>query len=483
MTEIINNNVKTSVTPDEYILDGNVPAPSLEDGGLRDINTMGRAANEKIRVLSLEAGGLRGVGEIIFIKAIEHAAGMPITKLVDYITGTSAGGILAGLYLAEDNNQHLKYDSNSVLDIFNNRVSQGFPQDYGSWIKNFFGIFASEYDRAIADSLINDIMGDIRLADFDIPMSAHTFSLNDYAPKTWSTFAACNNEDENIYARDLIAATSAAPTLLAPYVISGKTYIDGGVMGNGPTMLGIAELFQYHPELGVDDLVVVSLGSVQKAHNNISPEQQGYGLYQWLFGNTSLISIFLEAPTLADEFGASKIFKHYHRLNTTISEELASPDNPSGMKDLQTLAEEYVAQNQDKIDTIVRGLTEGTSTHRLKSICPNSTLHHNNQKNTPDTDKNIFDSSADKTMSAMSYISSITKHAIDLGAQYANSLKSTLGSQFLINKESITSYTMYFKSNEFAREEYHQETHTMLHRNYGDDEGFHGSQTEQFTEL
>lgn len=481
MTEtiIISNNVEISV-----ISDGNVPAASLEADGSRGANSIGRAADEKVRVLSLEAGGLRGVDEIIFIKAIEHAAGgKPITELVDYITGTSAGGILAGIYLTEDDNNHLKYNSDGVLNVFNNKVSQGFPQDDWSWIKNSFGIFASKYDRAIADSLIHEIIGDIRLADFDIPMSAHTFSLSDYTPKTWSTFAACSNEDENIYARDLIAATSAAPTLLAPYVISGKTYIDGGVMGNGPTMLGIAELFKYRPELGIDDLVVVSLGTGQKAHNNISPEQQGYGLYQWLFGNTSLISIFLEAPTLADEFGASKIFKHYHRLNTAISEELASPDNPSGMKDLQTLAEEYVAQNPDKIAAIVGDLTAGASTHRLNSTCPNATSHHNSQKSNPDAGKTILNDSADKNVGIASYVSNVTKHAIDFVAQYFNSLKATLGSQFLINKESITSYTMYFKSNEFAREEYNQENNTVLYQNYGDDGIFHGSQAEQFTEL
>jgi hypothetical protein len=42
---------------------------------------------------------------------------------------------------------------------------------------------------------------------------------------------------------------------------------------------------------------------------------------------------------------------------------------------------------------------------------------------------------------------------------------------------------MYFKSNEFAREEYNQENNTVLYQNYGDDGIFNGSQAEQSTEL
>lgn len=47
------------------------------------------------RILCLDGGGIRGLVQMCILQEIEHRTGKSVTKLFDWIVGTSTGGILA----------------------------------------------------------------------------------------------------------------------------------------------------------------------------------------------------------------------------------------------------------------------------------------------------------------------------------------------------------------------------------------------------
>nr|WP_315142731.1 patatin-like phospholipase family protein [uncultured Flavobacterium sp.] len=48
-------------------------------------------------ILCLDGGGMRGVLTLQLLKKLEETAGIPCFELFDMVTGTSTGGIIAGL--------------------------------------------------------------------------------------------------------------------------------------------------------------------------------------------------------------------------------------------------------------------------------------------------------------------------------------------------------------------------------------------------
>lgn len=49
------------------------------------------------RILSLSGGGVKGIAELVVLTEIEERTGKSITELFPIITGTSVGGLIAGL--------------------------------------------------------------------------------------------------------------------------------------------------------------------------------------------------------------------------------------------------------------------------------------------------------------------------------------------------------------------------------------------------
>jgi patatin-like phospholipase/acyl hydrolase len=215
---------------------------------------------KKVRILSLDGGGIRGVIPATIIKYAEEylqkkVPGTTIADHFDLIAGTSTGGILSAIYLMPQdiNKNKAKYTASEALDFY---VQEGYNIFNASKIKDWKRLWglsnATGYSSHNLEKLLKDKFGDLLISELLKPCLIPTYDMN-----SKSSFFFTSTEDTSkreFFVRDVLRSTSAAPTYFSPAKIkniapapineqnpTNMINLDGGVFANNPTMCAYAE--------------------------------------------------------------------------------------------------------------------------------------------------------------------------------------------------------------------------------------------------
>lgn len=253
---------------------------------------------KKVRILSLDGGGIRGIIPATIVEYIEEQLKIksknPNARIADYfdmIVGTSTGGLLTCFYLkpnpdgAVPSTQYPASKALSVyadegIDIFNN-------SKYFSWF-GFRQLWnATQYNPAYLEKTLQNYFKvtdengkevDIMLDKMVKPCTLTTYNMNEKSSSFLRSTDAARKDDPRSYkAWEALRSTSAAPTYFPPAeihnyakpVTSENTLynLDGGVFANNPTMCAYAEARNTKfPERGIDypsasNMHILSIGT------------------------------------------------------------------------------------------------------------------------------------------------------------------------------------------------------------------------------
>ena len=191
-------------------------------------------------ILALDGGGMRGILTIQLLKKLEEVSGLKCYELFDMISGTSTGGIIAGLIIKGYSAQEIEglYDK-LITEVFHKRpVGNRFinpPQfsknKYRELLKDIIG-----YDLNLEDAC--------RTHDLDMLITSRDMSA---AEETF--FAAFKQEDgtyegtyKEVLLRGVMESTMSAPTYFYPL----ERFVDGGVTThNNPSLAAFIEAISY----------------------------------------------------------------------------------------------------------------------------------------------------------------------------------------------------------------------------------------------
>jgi patatin-like phospholipase/acyl hydrolase len=213
---------------------------------------------KKVRILSLDGGGIRGIIPATIIKYAEEylqkkRPGTTIADHFDLIAGTSTGGILTGIYLVPQDDNKAKY---SAIDAFNFYVENGDAIFNASKISNWKRLWglgsAVKFNPRNLEKLLKEKIGDLKISELMKPCLITTYNMTQK-----SAFFFTSTQDtakREFFVRDILRSTSAAPTYFPPAKIiniasgpqkdtkcSNMINLDGGVFANNPTMCAFAE--------------------------------------------------------------------------------------------------------------------------------------------------------------------------------------------------------------------------------------------------
>ena len=204
--------------------------------------------------LVLSGGGAKGYAHVGVIKALEEH-GIPI----DYVTGTSMGAIVAGLYASGYSPDEMVKIFNS--DSFKNYYKGKIPSKYIDYFKyeqpdvSLLRVDLRRKSKKIALALPTNIIApqpmDLGLVDLFARSSAYAGNNFDnlFVPFRCVAADVYNNREKVFAEGDLgtaVRASMTIPIMFKPVELDGTLYYDGGIYNNFPIET-MREVF--HPDI------------------------------------------------------------------------------------------------------------------------------------------------------------------------------------------------------------------------------------------
>lgn len=261
--------------------------------------------NGKIRILSLDGGGVRGAATCAFLAELEKAAGKPITEIFDYFAGTSAGGLIAlycgGLGGTAKEASNL-FTAGRLGEIMHKTlIARILPIP----LLNPRPKYSGEGKR----SVLNAVFGAKRLHDAFKPTMVTAY---DPADRRIVVLKSHGGDDSagNPSMAECADCTSAAVTYypMVKMTESGRWLADGGIAANNPSMVAYSEA----KKMGYrdDQIQILSVGTGKQPRPQESPDQfgrtaQNWGVPEWLAHD--LIGHCLDGPASAVEYWSRQI--------------------------------------------------------------------------------------------------------------------------------------------------------------------------------
>jgi len=218
------------------------------------------------RILSFDGGGTRGIAQLSFLEKLiyEINSEKKITEKellnsFDVIAGTSIGGIIALCLSFGLSIKNIKeiftikakriFTIRTLKEIFTMNINATNNSNRPNELQKLIMIardypfyksksLESNYGSSMLHKVLVDIFDNATLKDLKIPVIVPAYQNN-------NKVVVFSNVDSQFYIGqnakivDVARATSAASIYLPPYSFDGKTYIDGGIFCNNPTILAL----------------------------------------------------------------------------------------------------------------------------------------------------------------------------------------------------------------------------------------------------
>lgn len=346
---------------------------------------------KKIRILSIDGGGMRGIIPATILvyleKQLKELTNNPNARIADFfdlIVGTSTGGILSAFYLTPTSNKDplrpsTQYSAQEALSFYLENGYQIFNQ---SKRKNWLGlrhlVNAAKYSPLAIENKLKSTFGDLKMSQLVKPCLITTYNMVSKAAFFFNS-REDNGKKRDFYLKDVLRSTSAAPTYFPPARIKNlksedRMYnIDGGVFANNPSLCAYAEArnsefekFSNTPPT-IEEMLFLSLGtgggrfelpSMSRSHR--------WGLINWgkvvpeIMMDGSIDTVNYQMLEL---FGALRkpLKNQYLRIDVLpkkrkgYSNDMADA-SPQNIKNLQNAGKETLSKFKPQLDSFIKTL-------------------------------------------------------------------------------------------------------------------------------
>ncbi|MFY9427391.1 MAG: patatin-like phospholipase family protein [Caldicoprobacterales bacterium] len=186
--------------------------------------------------LALSGGGIRGSAHIGVLKALEEEGLIP-----SWISGTSAGSIVAGLYACGYTTQELE---DIALELYQKYIDLdflGLAFGFGQWLIGKEPCIDGIIKGKAIEKYLKNLTQDTNIKDIKMPLAIPAVDINKARTVMFVNKMKYTptQDDKIIYINDVplykaIRASIAIPVVFKPAMIDGRRLVDGGVTDNLP---------------------------------------------------------------------------------------------------------------------------------------------------------------------------------------------------------------------------------------------------------
>jgi uncharacterized protein len=307
---------------------------------------------ERVKVLSIDGGGIRGIIPALVLAEIERRTGRPAAATFDLIAGTSTGGLLACALAKPD-----ALPAEELVALYEDEGPRIFSRTVFQRIRSGEGLLDEKYDAAGLEEVLDRYLGDARLRDAVTDILVTAYDTEAREPEFFKSARAREDDARDAALRDVARATAAAPTYFQPALVSERPLIDGGVFAVNPGMCALAEVLRYTPGA---EVVLVSLGTGRLTRPFPYDEVKDWGLVEWA---RPLIDIVFDGASdvvdyqLTQLVGEERFFRFQTEL-TGASDDLddASEEN---LRALRRTGEQLIDERAADLDAAIAAIGAG----------------------------------------------------------------------------------------------------------------------------
>jgi patatin-like phospholipase/acyl hydrolase len=337
---------------------------------------------KKIRILSIDGGGIRGIiaGEILVYieKKLQELTGNENTRIAhhfDLLAGTSTGGILTCIYLCPDENNpnQPRFSASQAVELYLRRGPNIFNTSPWKKLLSLGGLSNEIYSEAPLERYLRAYFRDVKLSELVKSCIITAYEIEKRYAHFFSRDDARARPGYDFYLRDVARATSAAPIYFQAARITsvnGETFylVDGGVYANNPALCALTEIGKIYgcakdAQIRIEDVILLSIGTGIKRKPYEYKNAKEWGAIGWV---KPIMHIMMSGMNETTDHELEVLFKmhgcehQYLRLSPLLRDASAEMDNasPENMNALQLAGKNCVQQNKEKIDSFVKLLLE-----------------------------------------------------------------------------------------------------------------------------
>ncbi len=312
--------------------------------------------NNKVRILSIDGGGIRGVipGQVLVYveQKIQELTGNQEARIADYfdfIAGTSTGGILSCAYLAPDSSKRPKFTAQEVVNLYMERGDDIFDIPLFHKLRTAGGLTDEKYPSAGIEEALEDYFGDVKLSELLKPCLVTAYDIKRREAKFFRQHDT-RGKSRDFYVRDVARATGAAPTYFECARIKSMTnvvypLIDGGLFANNPALCAYSDVRKFDKKPTAKSMAILSLGTGYAKKSYSYSEAKDFGMIDWIVPS---LDIMMSGVSETVHYQLKQIYEttqnpnQYLRINTALPQDVnaqmddASPENLQALKELGT---------------------------------------------------------------------------------------------------------------------------------------------------
>ena len=340
---------------------------------------------KKVRILSIDGGGIRGILPGIYLTALEkkiqdkkNDKSIRLADMFDFMAGTSTGGLLVLSYLVPDPNdkKRPKFSAWDAVNFYLENGDEIFDVSLWQKIKSLGGVADEKYDAKDLEEALENVFKDEELKNVLKPCIIPSYNIREGAPHFFTPSDANKDDALNFKLRDVARAASAAPTYFEiPRIKSkkGKHYplIDGGVFANNPALVAYSEVrkmnFGNIQKPTAKDMMIVSIDTGCQSEKYEYKKAKDWGMVGWV---KPIIEIMMSGVAHTVAHHLKKIYntlenedeKDYYRIEMEVDKADIGMDNATikNMNKLRKDAQIFIRkeENDKKLDEIAEKLIQ-----------------------------------------------------------------------------------------------------------------------------
>jgi patatin-like phospholipase/acyl hydrolase len=291
--------------------------------------------------LSIDGGGIKGLLPAMILERLEDEYGASAYQIFDMIGGVSTGGIIAGAAA-------VGIPGGDIVDLYIKEGPWIFKRPISWKIKTLWGLRGPKYPRKWLEKAIKKHVSDVVLDDVSMPILIPVQDITHNEP-----LFVKSHEDrwKDLPLKDVMIATSCAPTYFTPFVLmADRVVVDGGMVSNNPALYTYIEARKLWPE---EDIFVLSIAT---SPDRGGMKTRGRGRWGYLSWARKIVNMFMSAAVDSAKHVMHQIIRSdndlYIRLVPPNTGKPMDAAKKHDISDILALGEEYLLENTVNLHNI-----------------------------------------------------------------------------------------------------------------------------------